>query len=328
MHVDSRYFIICDSEPLYSQHLAENLSKKMIDFQIHVCSSLDQVKSLKGNGEIHILLVEDQFPKEERDKIEAKYKFLLTQRIITENEDNEIPVYKYQSSDHIFEEIMKECLKQDENIFYGQLNGGVKMIGVYSPVGRIGKTTFAVELGKEMAKKEKVLYLNLEAYSGWRERFLLEESDSLEDLLYYAKQESRNIGMRIEMMVQHFEGLDYIPPLSVSEDVKAVSFEEWKNFFEVLIKQSSYETIIIDFCECIQGLWNLLKMCKMIYFPVCEDEESKAKILQFEKNVKRLGYEEILQKIIKIIIEKDMSHFVKELIEKEEKRCDTSGTAS
>ena len=326
--MDNRYFIICDSEPVYSQQLAENLSKKMIDFQIHVCSSLEQVQKLQENGTIHILLVEDRFPKEEREKIEAKYRFVLTQRMEQQKDEHENPVYKYQSSDHIFEEIMKECLKQDETIFYGQSCKGGQLIGVYSPIGRIGKTTFAVELGKEIAKKEKVLYLNLETYSGWKERFLLEGAASLEDLLYYAKQETGNIGIRMEMMIQHFDDLDYIPPLSVSEDLKAVSFEEWENFFEVLLKQSPYQKIIIDFSESVQGLWKLLQMCATIYFPVCEDEESKAKIQQFEDNLKLLGYEELLERINKVEIEKDVDNFVKRLIKKEEKRCDTGRAAS
>ena len=40
------------------------------------------------------------------------------------------------------------------------------MIGIYSPVHRIGKTKFALRLGQKMARQVPVLYLNLEGYSG------------------------------------------------------------------------------------------------------------------------------------------------------------------
>ena len=43
----------------------------------------------------------------------------------------------------------------------------MKRIAVYSPVGRTGKTGFALALGKEIAKKRRTLYLNLEEYSGF-----------------------------------------------------------------------------------------------------------------------------------------------------------------
>ena len=40
------------------------------------------------------------------------------------------------------------------------------MIGIYSPVHRIGKTRFAMNLGQKLSEKAPVLYLNLEGYSG------------------------------------------------------------------------------------------------------------------------------------------------------------------
>ena len=326
--MDNRYFIICDSEPFYSNQLAENLSKKTLDFQIHVCNGVEQVKMLAQNGEIYILMIEDQFPIEERNNIPAKYKFVITRRHEEEIGDEEKPIYKYQSSDNIFEEIMKECLEQDEDIFYERTGGVSKLIGIYSPVGRIGKTTFAVTLGKEMAKKEKVLYLNLEEYSGWTERFRKESQYSLSDLLYYAKQEGGNLGIRMEMMIEHFDELDYIFPIPVSKDLKEVSYEEWKDFINILVKRSIYNTIIIDFSECVQGLWDLLQMCTTIYFPICTEPEELAKVSQFEENLKVLGYERLFHKINKIIIEKDINNFVRRIIKKEGKRCVTGGAAS
>lgn len=45
------------------------------------------------------------------------------------------------------------------------------LIGVYSPIHRIGKTKYALELGKELAEKGPVLYLNLEEYAGGEHYF-------------------------------------------------------------------------------------------------------------------------------------------------------------
>ena len=45
----------------------------------------------------------------------------------------------------------------------------MEVIGVYSPIHRIGKTQYALQLAKEFAKKGNTLYLNLEAYAGRQE---------------------------------------------------------------------------------------------------------------------------------------------------------------
>ena len=61
------------------------------------------------------------------------------------------------------------------------------LIGVYSPIHRIGKTKYALELGKELAEKGPVLYLNLEEYAGGEHYFSKEQEQNLGDLLYYVR---------------------------------------------------------------------------------------------------------------------------------------------
>ena len=42
--------------------------------------------------------------------------------------------------------------------------GLAKVLGVYSPVGRCLKTSFALTMGKLLAQEERVLYPNLEEF--------------------------------------------------------------------------------------------------------------------------------------------------------------------
>ena len=101
------------------------------------------------------------------------------------------------------------------------------LIAVYSPVHRIGKTQFAIKLGKELAEREPVLYLNLEEYSGGGFYFPEQHKQNLGDLLYYLRQEKRNLGMRISMMAGQYENLDYIMPIPCVQDLKSIREEEW-----------------------------------------------------------------------------------------------------
>lgn len=64
------------------------------------------------------------------------------------------------------------------------------MIGVYSPIGRCGKTGFAVTLGQVLAKDSKVLFLSLEEFSGFSQMMGTQYSGSFSDLVYYSRQEN------------------------------------------------------------------------------------------------------------------------------------------
>lgn len=84
--------------------------------------------------------------------------------------------------------------------------GEGQLIGVYSPVHRIGKTKFALELGRELSKEGPVLYLNLEEYSGTSHYFPEETEHNLTDLLYYLRQDKAIIGLRISAMARAGRG--------------------------------------------------------------------------------------------------------------------------
>ena len=49
-----------------------------------------------------------------------------------------------------------------------------------------------------------------------------EGTQTLADVLYYARQEQSNIGTVLTTIVRHSENLDYIVPMPVSEDIKEI----------------------------------------------------------------------------------------------------------
>lgn len=317
----SRCFVICDKEQAYADGLALLLAKK-IDFPIHVCSSIEQIDILSKEKGIEILLIGESYPREKYEGIPVREKIILAEDHTFDEEEKKI--YKYQSGDAILEEVMAICLEENSSgMFKQQLYKESCVIGVYSPVHRIGKTEFSIALGKELARKERVLYLNLEEYSGWKQRFSKDEQYTLADVLYYARQEQSNLGVRLGMMTDEMDGLEYIAPMYISEDLKKVTSQEWKDLLEQLLGLKLYKKIIIDFGECVQGLWQLLEMCQKIYMPVNHQQESKAKIAQFEKNAEILGHGELWKKMTQLEFDGDMGSYVRQLLQKEEAENDT-----
>ncbi|NCB91768.1 MAG: hypothetical protein EOM40_04245 [Clostridia bacterium] len=211
-------------------------------------------------------------------------------------------IYKYQSSDKVIREALAcygEKRKGMPRLLQVQKNK-TELIGIYSPVGRTMKTTFALTLGQMLARNSAVLYLNLEEYSGFE--YLLGQTyeQTMGDLLYYLRQDVPNLMLRMSGMIQTMNNLDFVPPVLSPGDIQHTSLQEWLRLLQQIIDQSSYETVILDFGDGVEELYQLLEQCTRIYMPVRSDPVSQAKIKQFEDSVEKSGCSRVMDKLNKI----------------------------
>lgn len=298
----NKNLIVCDTEEEYSKALAMFLmQKKEFQFQVHVCSSLDHADSLGRAIQADILVSAAGYVKEIQERLQAKKVFVLGTGKKGAAALGYPVLYKYQSGETLLREIIQKCSELFEEEEMPQNMAGTEkrqVIGVFSPVHRIGKTEYALSLGEKMAESENVLYLNLEIFAGAEKRFG-ESTQTLTDVLYYARQEKGNLGLMLTTLVCHRGNLDYIQPMPVSEDVKEVSGTEWVSLFRKILEQSIYETLILDIDEGISGLYHILKYCTEIHMPVAKDRYSQAKLHQFEHEASLLGHEDVLKKIFR-----------------------------
>ena len=305
--------IICDPEEGYAQALAYYLMhKKEFGMEVQVYDRIEKVQEIADRTKIQILFVAAEYEAEERKKVPAEQREALMEVLANDPRpryqnkpdkiyglEDETALYKYQSGEKIVKLLLENVDAQEsENILLGQAAGkqAVRLIGVYSPVHRIGKTSYALKLGEELAVNANVLYLNLELYSGIGGHFA-GEGQTLSDLLYYARQEKGNLGLFLTTIVQHRRHLDYVHPMAVAEDVKAVSVQEWKDLLTKIAEQSIYEMIVLDIDEGLPQVYQLLRVCTEVHVPEIRDCYAQAKIRQFEQELTLLGYEDVLQKI-------------------------------
>ncbi len=278
------------------------MQRKELSLQVQVCSSLSHVQELAGHTRIDFLFLPESCAEEESLTVKAEQVFYLTADPAADKTgtEEEIPrVFKYQSGEKILGEMLRRCrdLQEEGSLF--RKPGGKKeaeVIGIFSPVHRVGKTTYALKLGEELSRSANVLYLNLELYGGaggWFE----DSQETLADILYYAGQEKGNLGMALTMTVKHRGELDYVLPDPVSEELKSVPVTLWLDLIRKIFAESIYETLILDIDEGIPGVYELLRACTKIYALKDETEYSQAKIARFERELKQLGYEDVLKKI-------------------------------
>lgn len=298
----SKNLVICDPEEGYAQALAMYvMQRRELAVEVQVCKTISRLLELCRLTEIHLLFISDEFGQEERRQVQAEKKFLLGSRGGSSRQEDEIWLYKYQSGERIVEEFIRGCGLGDseEGIFCK--SGGRKnerVIGIFSPVHRIGKTSYGLRLGEELAVSGNVLYLNLEIYGGAGGHFE-EGEQTLSDVLYYARQEKGNLGLLLTTVVRHRKKLDYVLPMAVAEDMKNIRSKEWIELIHRILEQSIYDVLILDIDEGLPEVYELLRACTEIHMPWLRGYYPEAKLRQFEREASLLGYEDVLQKIVR-----------------------------
>ena len=314
--MSEKNLVVCDKELRYADGLGGNISTRSeFALRVYICTNLASVMRLRKERDIHILIVDEAFSYEERAKVEAEQTFVLTKEACQDLGEKEQEIYKFQSADRILAIVFETyCERSGNSILKTIKKQKRKLIAVYSPIHRVGKTTFAIALGKELARLGKTLYLNLEEYADAGGRFVRAEGRNLADLLYYMRQENSGAALRVSTMVQQMENLDYIPPFLLSTDLKGVSPEEWKNLLQLILEETVYETVILDMSESVQGLMGILQFCDTVYMPVLEDEISRCKVEQFDIGLRKMQLEELTAKIQKFTAADDMETYARKLI--------------
>lgn len=329
MHVKN--FVICDREKQYAKNLLQMLAgRKMQGVQLFLFHTMDELKKFAQQKTIHILLMDEEYPQDQRLRISAKERYVLVKNTAERLSEQERGIYRYQSAGQIWRQIFarQTLAYQDAEIYRNpetrpNLETGRRevpadrrvketktdvmwtaaktkgeLIAVYSPIHRIGKTSFALELGKKLARKEPALYLNLEEYAGGAFYFPDRQEQNLADLLYYFRQGKENLAIRISAMAGQDGRLDYILPMPYVQDMQAVKGEEWIKLLERIREECIYEKVILDMGDSVDGIWDILEQCTVVYTPYIEDKAAKAKLNQYFENLRKTGRESILEKTI------------------------------
>ena len=197
-------FVICDVQREYAENLMNIISEKLKEeYQFHLFWNLQQLKEFSEKMPISRLLIAEEYPVEKRKEILAENRYLLTEKRSQEKEregeddwfQEEVPVYRYQSAEIILQKVTGRMELKEKVVADTSVRG---LIGVYSPIHRIGKTKFAIRTARQLGRSVPVLYLNLEGNSGDNYYFQNREGNDLGDLLYYMRQDNMNLACRYD----------------------------------------------------------------------------------------------------------------------------------
>jgi hypothetical protein len=302
---------ICDTEEAYAYRLAEYVLEKgrlwgnvpgRCPYSIHLFTEVEKLKSTMEQEQIAILLIAESA----LDILEEAYtqwqdvQILVLQENEGRKKENLCYISKYQSPDMILQSVLDSVEGLSDWTGPDVVTGlDVKLIGMYSPIKRCLQTSFALTLGQILAKKDKVLYLSFEYYSGLGQLLRREFSADMMDVMYYFRCAKEKMAMRLPSILQNIGGLDYIPPMQSPLGMGEVEGSEWAGLCREIAGLGQYEYIILDLDDGMDGLFDLLKQCWKIYTIVREDSFAAAKMNQYEQVLRLNELDEIAEKTVK-----------------------------
>lgn len=298
-----KIFAICDMEEAYAHRLTEYmLDKVRLPYTIHLFTRVEELQRFADQEEIEILLIAESALQRFREEYAGENvmrTFVLQESEMPMGEEYHY-IGKFQSPEMIMETLFGFIADlSDWRMDMTAEDRIAKLIGVYSPVKRCLQTTFALTLGQILAKEHRTLYINFENYSGFGQLLKREFSMDMMDLMYYFRCDKDKLALRLPTVIQNIGGLDYIPPMQTYTGHGEVTGRQWLDLCRCISAIETYEYIILDLDDGMEGLFDLLQNCHRIYTITKEDSFAVAKLSQYEQILRFNALEDIAAKTVK-----------------------------
>ena len=204
---------------------------------------------------------------------------------------SETTIYKYQSGDAILCRIL-DIIKNSNSI-----NVNNKLIcGVYSPLGRCGKTTLSLGLCNH---HKKSIYIGLEQHSGISSS-LRYSKDIGEKFVYYLANRDEEITELLESTQEKNEDFKMIVSDTFCDDIIQLSYENMDWFCKIMRNRVEYSRIVFDLSvECL-GDVKILSAFDRVYMPVIDDSVSRIKLEKFQNMLEYRGLSDLRKKIVNV----------------------------
>lgn len=296
MKEEEKLLVLCDEEEEYARLLTDFLQKQRdLPWRIHTYTGIDELMRSEKEP-VMLLAVSESVYSEALQALQPLRTVILNESGVIRWKD--VPcVDKYQAAEEVLKYLLQIYMEvADTGLPRLRQGCRTKFIGNYTPVHRSMQTSFALTMSQMLAREHATLYLNFEHYAGIGELLPDLQTLDLADLLYFLNAEQEKFRLRLQTMLRHVGNLDYIPPMKSGQNLLTVQTAEWLGLLQKIEELGEYEYVILDLSESMQGLFEILRLCRRVYTLTREDRIAKAKLLQYEQLLSLYGYGDVLEK--------------------------------
>lgn len=292
--------VICDSDNEYLSVVQAYLQKrKPVGYEVMVCNSIDKVIAASKEIDIEILLIGESTYVDNINDISVQKIFILQENGMCGIKGYSA-VSKYQSIENLISTVLDEFARDEEcnsRLRRGKKN--TKLVTFYSPDRHRGLMTSALAYSEVLTDMgNKVLFLNLEAFSGFEEILGQSYESDITDFMYFALRFSDKLMFKLEAIKHTVHGVDYLPPANDFADIMGIGESEWRMMFDALLFGSEYDYVVVVLTEANQGFYHILERSDRVLNLIGETLQSQAKIRQYEKILRTRDMSKVLENSI------------------------------
>lgn len=275
---------VCDNDTGYVIGFMEFINmKEDIPLKISAFSGLEAVADYKKENRLDLLLLGTGF---EKNDLEIRVVKLTDNKSLANETDY---IYKYQSLYKISEQLVFILNKGRQKI-----NTNRYVYGIYSPIGRSGKTNLARGICNCYSES---LYIGLEEYSGCFNKTYEGKRyrEVYERFMYYLTGENALITDTINELYEE-TGLRALVTLDFM-DIKQIEQQHIMWFTQLLTAASDYKRVVFDIGAGVLSDLDIMFAMDKIFVPVLKDKISINKLNAFKLILSEKKYSELEKKV-------------------------------
>lgn len=140
------------------------------------------------------------------------------------------------------------------------------VIGIFALDGDSSPGDLAVLLSgtPEFAGK-KILYIDLDSFSGFGYEHRLMFTGSLSDLIFYYTMGSEELADILKQCTVQVGNIHYVAPAVAGEDPDEIAFTQWRSFITALANAGNYSVIIFNLRSNCRNFLHMFAACRKIY---------------------------------------------------------------
>lgn len=268
---------IYDSDIDYLHHLSEYLRlRDDFPYDIIVFSDLDAFNkySLKAID----ILITSFIPDFIKDKDIGDIFYLTADD--SDTYEDYICLSKYQPADILLRKIMEKAGSYS-NRTTAISKEHCRVIGVYSPINRCGKTSLSISIGMKLSESEPTLLISFDTFSILKEFIDDSSFRDISDLLFYFKEDIDSLKNKLLSLTYKFYELSFICPPLTPARIKTTEITIWCNLIKAIAETGLYKNIVFDISDSFPSSEEFFKLCDAIYMPQLTDYISMKKVDAF-----------------------------------------------
>ncbi len=295
---------LMDSEEQYVLRFMEYVNRQQGSvFEVHAFSDFESLKAEMMQQAAEVLLIGEQNASKEIFRWNISKICYLTETKENGTDQETCRIYKYQPVSMIIKAVLQECADNNIMVGYNDMSDSRGILtGVFSPVGRCGKTSFALTLALLLSQEKPTLYLTFEFCTGFSELMHTVYKTGLSEAVFYLRSGEKTAGEKILADVCQIGELQYLPPFLSPEELLTVKETEWSCIIDAIVKTGRYKAIVLDLGVVPYCCPGILAVCGNVFEPVRQDSVSQAKIAEFHQFLEIRKEEESLKRIREITL--------------------------